>query len=587
MRLVHRKSEGTGHRSLRFEGMVLVLVEQESEECAVFGGGGDSIVVVRDDFELVLLVRHLEGGDDCIVCALVCCRGWSCVARRRFPPVPQGYRGQRRGSDFDRLLTLHERLESRGLLGRLESKRLPTAAAQLMSEVAAPGAGSKKTTTKAERRAMQEKQRAEKEARRNSELAAAQTTEKTPRQQAHQKQTQKQGAPTSRPGQQLPHDDAKVVKDLQKKQITPRTHAHKQVPLFAHLPQYEREASLTSGAIGKSIHPAVLRLGLQLADGVVSGTKGRMVGMLRALQAMINDFTCPPTKVFSRELEGHLKSHIQYLTDCRPKSLAMGDAIKWLKCRIAQIPPHLNGDDARKLLSSQLDMYIDERIVLADEAIASTAAQKIAPGDVILIFGHSYVVEQTLLRARASNVEFSVIVIDSGPRHEGRDVVCRLMRSGIRCAYALLHALSYLMCEVSKVFLGASNMLLNGFLVGRSGASLVAMCAHEHGVPVLVLCETYKFTERLLLDSICYNELGDPDELVPPAVGCLNPDNISDWRDMPKLKLLNLIYDVTPMKFLTLIVTEAGVIPPTSVPVIIREDSARTQLQSRVEYDVL
>jgi len=38
-----------------------------------------------------------------------------------------------------------------------------------------------------------------------------------------------------------------------------------------------------------------------------------------------------------------------------------------------------------------------------------------------------------------------------------------------------------------------------------------------------------------------------------------------------KLPLLNLVYDVMPMAFITLIVTEFGLIPPTSVPVILRE----------------
>ena len=95
---------------------------------------------------------------------------------------------------------------------------------------------------------------------------------------------------------------------------------------------------------------------------------------------------------------------------------------------------------------------------------------------------------------------------------------------------------------------------------------------HERGVPVLVCCETYKFTERVLLDAICYNELGDPDDLAPPD------GPIGEWRDMPRLKLLNLVYDVMPTKFITMVVTEAGVIPPTSVPVIIREDLARAQL---------
>ena len=49
----------------------------------------------------------------------------------------------------------------------------------------------------------------------------------------------------------------------------------------------------------------------------------------------------------------------------------------------------------------------------------------------------------------------------------------------------------------------------------------------------------------------------------------------ADWRDIPRLKLLNLMYDATPMKYLTMVVTEVGVIPPTSVPAVIRETSAR------------
>jgi translation initiation factor eIF-2B subunit delta len=136
------------------------------------------------------------------------------------------------------------------------------------------------------------------------------------------------------------------------------------------------------------------------------------------------------------------------------------------------------------------------------------------------------------------------------------------------------------------------------------------MLAHSHGVPALVCCETYKFAERVLLDSICFNELGDPDELIPPplrpatgvagsapatapaptappaapaagggvttaSAGGGGTGSVADWRDIPRLKLLNLLYDATPMKYLTMVVTEVGVIPPTSVPAVIREASAR------------
>ena len=94
--------------------------------------------------------------------------------------------------------------------------------------------------------------------------------------------------------------------------ITPRTPANKQVPLFHHLPQYEREASLSAAAVAKgNIHPVVLRLGLQMAEGLITGSNARVVAMLRAFQSVISDFDCPPSKVLSRELEVHLSKQIQ------------------------------------------------------------------------------------------------------------------------------------------------------------------------------------------------------------------------------------------------------------------------------------
>ena len=37
------------------------------------------------------------------------------------------------------------------------------------------------------------------------------------------------------------------------------------------------------------------------------------------------------------------------------------------------------------------------------------------------------------------------------------------------------------------------------------------------------------------------------------------------------LQALNLCYDITPIQYIAVVVTEVGMIPPTSVPVIIRE----------------
>jgi translation initiation factor eIF-2B subunit delta len=102
------------------------------------------------------------------------------------------------------------------------------------------------------------------------------------------------------------------------------------------------------------------------------------------------------------------------------------------------------------------------------------------------------VVEQTLKKAYDEKKQFRVIVVDSRPKLEGAPPLClraprhgrgcdstplagkillkRLSNYGIRCSYILVNAVSFVIKQVSKVFLGAHGMLANGYLVSRVGA---------------------------------------------------------------------------------------------------------------------
>ena len=124
--------------------------------------------------------------------------------------------------------------------------------------------------------------------------------------------------------------------------------------------------------------------------------------------------------------------------------------------------------------------------------------------------------------------------------------------------------------------------------------------------------------ERVQLDSITANELGDPDSLLRPLVPGRDekPSDLASWQSQPNLGgldwlafanaaarkdiakvclaavtltscmqskpadltpacyiagLLNVVYDAMPSQYVAVIVTEFGAIPPTSVPVILRE----------------
>ena len=85
-----------------------------------------------------------------------------------------------------------------------------------------------------------------------------------------------------------------------------------------------------------------------------------------------------------------------------------------------------------------------------------------------------------------------------------------------------------------QVFLGASAVLSNGTVMSRAGSAAVAMMATSTSKPVIICCETYKFHEKVQLDSITHNELGDPSVLTRVA---RRPDvtALQDWEQQPGL----------------------------------------------------
>lgn len=262
-----------------------------------------------------------------------------------------------------------------------------------------------------------------------------------------------------------------------------------------------------------------------------------------------------------------LKPYISFLNQCRPLSASMGNAIKYIKKEISNIPSQCKEEEAKSKLLNCIECYIDERIKLAAKAIAKYSIEKISDGDVILVYGCSSLVNHILCKAFEKSRKFRVIVVDSRPRLEGREALRRLVQRGISCTYVLISAVSYILPEVSKVFLGAHALLANGYVMSRVGTSQIALVAKAFNVPVLVCCETYKFCERVQTDSFVSNELDDPDDLIVTRKG---KTQLEHWQEVPSLGLLNLVYDVTPPDFVDLVITDLGMIPCTSVPVVLR-----------------
>lgn len=244
----------------------------------------------------------------------------------------------------------------------------------------------------------------------------------------------------------------------------------------------------------------------------------------------------------------------------------MGNAIRWVKVEISNVDVSTPESQAKSDLCETIDTYVREKVTVADEVIAHKANDKIADGDVIMTFAKSSIVQKTLVEAFRRGKKFRVIVVDSRPLLEGKKLARALADLGIKVQYSLTHGISHVVRHATKVFLGAHAMMSTG-LYSRVGTALVAMSAREFNVPVVVCCESIKLTERVALDSFVHNEVAPAEELI---IHDKSASPLSKWEDVPKLQLLNLMYDLTPADHIDMVVTEYGIIPPSSVPVIIR-----------------
>lgn len=99
---------------------------------------------------------------------------------------------------------------------------------------------------------------------------------------------------------------------------------------FGHLYSQPRQHSMVGAS--KDVHPAVLALGLQYSSYVICGSTARMVAMLLTFKAVIESYQTPVGTSLARHLTNHhLSPQIDYLRSCRPLSISMGNAIRWLK----------------------------------------------------------------------------------------------------------------------------------------------------------------------------------------------------------------------------------------------------------------
>lgn len=236
-----------------------------------------------------------------------------------------------------------------------------------------------------------------------------------------------------------------------------------------------------------------------------------------------------------------LELKAQELEVLRPSMAPIANLVgRWRE----QLPQHAEQplEYAGKAWAADAEWLIEN----SRQAVSDTASNVCElVNDGMTIMTHS--LSSTLVSAfrQMSTIQgLQVITTESRPQNEGY-WLCKVL-SELEIPNQLITdaQMALAVQEADLVLLGADALMPDGSVVNKAGTHLLALAAHECGVPTYVCCETFKQLADET-DSIELEEM-DPSELMAP--------------NYKYTQVRNVYFEVTPVNLFTGWVNEEGTI---------------------------
>jgi translation initiation factor eIF-2B subunit delta len=379
--------------------------------------------------------------------------------------------------------------------------------------------------------------------------------------------------PRARAAKQPPPDKAGPQPQQQKQtQVKPSAEAAAEEPrppprpvsvigsLFSHIPVVHRMGSkellgdMKKPSDRPLVHPALLEFALQAAQDFSLDEDERTRVFLRMMSRQITDEPEDDRDLFANLIKRTMD--FLYPSKKRLTPVGIGNAVRSLKSQNAPVDQQRDREAARvrrdRLLSS-IDHFIEDKIDDVASFLTRTVGETILENDVVLTYGWSPIILNALTLA-GERVSFRVIVVDSRPNFDSKRLIQRIPQLDVR--YVLLTGLSYCMPEVTKVLIEPNGILSNNAAQTPIGTAMIAMVAHEYGVPVIFACPSYRFVSKVSIGAVSHNEILSGELIASVAKPGVVTDN---------LEYLALTYDVTPGQYVDIVMCEFGSIPVNSI----------------------
>ncbi|KAK7199175.1 translation initiation factor eIF2B delta subunit [Novymonas esmeraldas] len=372
------------------------------------------------------------------------------------------------------------------------------------------------------------------------------------------------------------------------------------------------------------VHPRIAEAALLMEQMLLVGGSARALALISAFRELLRATTVlavPSLKeVDTTAFEKLIQVNFDFVRRKREASagmrhvkdvlvrrfVALRDEVIHAKSNVRVLLKDLG--DPREVTLKILDVIEAELKMSFKSIVEDRSLPYVSCSDTILVFGRSSVVEYILL-SRSSDPQCKpkrVIVVDSAPLFEGRQLADKLSSAGIGVTYGLITACCTLMPKCTRVFMGASAVLQNGDVFGRCGTALVAACAKLFRKPVLCFSESYKFVAEVWVGNLAQNtkladmrpaaeahgsETGARSPLVYPTPPTLSPPQLrasGGWGTPARggggagggvapfsSNASGYLYDLTPASCVDMIICEMGCLHTSAIVAAIKDREGR------------
>jgi ribose 1,5-bisphosphate isomerase len=286
----------------------------------------------------------------------------------------------------------------------------------------------------------------------------------------------------------------------------------------------------------------------------ISSMEVRGAGSIaRTAAAALRDLAFRLDVASREEFNSRIEEAAGILLSTRPTAVSLSNAVRIVTRYKAE-----DLEAARSAVINNANRFI-ESSQIAVKRIGEIGSRRVREGDTILTHCNSQAALSIISTAHREGKGIKVIATESRPRYQGILTIGMLEALGIPTELIVDSAVRSVMNEVDLVVVGADVVTANGSLVNKIGTAQIALSAQEARTSFMVAAETYKFSPRTMMGELVPIEERSPEEVLP---------SISKYRSV---RVRNPAFDVTPHRYIDVICTEVGAIPPEMSYLIIKE----------------